>query len=138
MTTKTQYGVQYGCDNCGWSGALKFYIGKSAPDKSACPKCHCITARKQITLPFVPKRRPEPVQKDPVLIPIIPGAWPKNSKLWPGSPPRPCPRPHEPWVDPYWPRDPWDKPRRFWCDTRVDNGEARGARVGGLVMWDYD
>ena len=130
MTTKTQYSVQYGCDNCGWSGTLKFGTGEPAPDKSACPRCHCVAARKQITLPFVPKRRPEPIEKDPVLIPIIPDAWPKK--------PLPCPRPHEPWADPYRPRDPWGKPQRFLCDTRVDNGEARSTRTDGPVMWDYE
>ncbi len=91
MTTKTQYSVQYSCDNCGWSGALKFNIGKPAPGESACPKCHCVTARKQITLPFVPKRRTKPV--DPYPDPVLPLPMPlpnpdpwRDNRWWPPNP----------------------------------------------------
>ncbi len=119
------YFSKYECTNCGWSGSIRFKKGNFAPATTGCPKCLCNSAKKN-----VPRKSPAPMMKDPVLIPIIPGAWPKN--------PTPCPRTHEPWVDPYWPRDPWGKPQRFLCDTRVDNGEERSTRTDGPVLWDYD
>ncbi|KKN06405.1 hypothetical protein LCGC14_1077660 [marine sediment metagenome] len=69
----SKYSVRYSCANCGWSGAIAFTKGKRAPGTTTCPTCAVSVAKKSL-----PYRRVEPVTKDPVLIPIIPGAWPKN------------------------------------------------------------
>ena len=92
------YSVKYNCANCGWSGTIEFAKGKRAPDTTTCPTCKVSGAKKSLTY-----RLPAPAMKDPVLIPIIPGAWPKN-------PPKPCPRPHNPWVNP------WDVPARPYLE----------------------
>ena len=82
---------------------MKFGRGKVAPHKTACPKCGCLTARKQVVLPFVPKRHPEPVMP-----PILP------------PPP-----------DPWGPSGPWH-PRRYWWDSPIMYRERMGFNFRGL------
>ena len=105
VSRRTQYSVQYGCGNCGWSGTLKFDIGRPAPGETLCPKCKCKTATKQVALPFVPTP------------PIRPG----------------LPKPEMPWWPPG-PFDAPRRPRRWWRDDQYrprdsdiicENGEAR-------------
>ncbi len=86
--TPATYAVPYNCSNCGWSGNLRVDKGTTAPGTRYCPICECNTAKKSIMWPLQTRKEPHVVEKDPVLIPIIPGAWPKN--------PIPYPRPHRP------------------------------------------
>ncbi len=91
-----KYSVRYSCGNCGWNGCVVFAKGKRAPDTTTCSTCGVSGAKKSL-----PYRRTEPMIKDPVLIPIIPGAWPNNpARPWPKNPPHPSfPSP----VNPYKP-----------------------------------
>ena len=66
------YSVQYQCDNCGWGGNWRFKNGKRAPAIVVCTKCGCMTAKKMITMPYVPKIAPKP--KDSSL-PFIRPTW---------------------------------------------------------------
>ncbi len=116
-----KYSVPYSCANCGWSGNVVFAKGKRAPDTTTCPTCGVSGAKKSL-----PYKSPAP-EKDPTLMPIIPGAWPKNPTPWPRVLPKPYPHP-------------WADPRRsdIILKTRADNGEQRGDRKGGPVMLYYD
>ena len=66
------YGVKYSCDNCGWGGNWRFKNGKRAPAIVVCTKCGCMTAKKMITMPYVPKIAPK--TKDSSL-PFIRPTW---------------------------------------------------------------
>ena len=66
------YSVQYQCDNCGWGGNWRFKNGKRAPAIVVCTKCGCMTAKKMITMPYVPKIAPK--TKDSSL-PFIRPTW---------------------------------------------------------------
>ena len=80
------YQVAYACSNCGWTGKIPFTKGKVAPGTTTCPTCGVSGTKKSL-----PYRLPAPAMKDPVLVPIIPGACPKN-------PPCPvCPPPANPY-----------------------------------------
>ncbi len=107
-----KYSVRYSCANCGWSGNVVFAKGKRAPDTTTCPTCGVSGAKKSL-----PYKRTESTKKDPVLIPIIPGAWPRNpARPWPKNPPKPYPRPH----------DPWDDPRRSYIIYKNDVDHCTG------------
>ena len=66
------YSVQYQCDNCGWGDKEEFFYGKRAPAIDVCTKCGCMTAKKMITMPYVPKIAPK--TKDSSL-PFIRPTW---------------------------------------------------------------
>ncbi len=102
------YSVKYNCANCGWSGTIEFAKGKRAPDTTTCPTCKVSGAKKSLTY-----RLPAPAMKDPVLIPIIPGAWPKNPTPWPYRP--------NPWLL-YKPNRPCDDPQRTDIIQRQTTG----------------
>ncbi len=109
--TPATYAVPYNCSNCGWSGNLRVNKGTTAPGTRYCPICGCNTAKKSIVWSLQTRKEPHVVEKDPVLIPIIPGAWPKN-------PARPC-GPHLPLVDPYRsrPDTTWRRPTEIENDA---------------------
>ena len=124
-----EYWTKYSCDNCGWSGSIKFEKGTIAPETAVCPTCICFQAKKSLPI-RIPQVEtvpvPLPLPKDPI---VPTPAWPRPQPGWP----------YDPWQVPHRPYRPWDVPTQPHFDPirpmASDNDAIDDRSLQGIELW---